>query len=148
MRLHARPGLALPMAILLIGFITAGIIGAFGRMEGEARTLDSGRTTTLAFTLAERGLEARIAAGDTLPDSTRYTFPGGFVDVRISKVRPGPSPLDSSIWLIRATGTVSGGKAAHPPARRSVAQLVVRRAASLDANAAWTSLSGLRKNGS
>jgi len=142
-----RAGIAMPMAILLVAFITAGIIGAFGRMTGEARTLDSNRTTTLAFALAERGLEARVATGDTTPDSVRYSFPGGTVDVRVSRVRRGAGPRDTTLWLIRATGTVGGGRADRPAARRSVAQLAVRAAGTIDANAAWTSLSGLRKNG-
>jgi len=142
-----RRGLALPMAILLIGFITAGIIGAFSRMTGESRTLDSGRSSTVAFALAERGLEARVATGDTLPDSVRYTFPGGFADVRVSRVRRGAGPSDTTVWLIRATGTVNGGRPGRPAARRSVAQVAIRTAGTLDASAAWTSLSGLRKNG-
>lgn len=147
-RLNARRrGLALPMAILLIGFITAGIIGAFSRMTGESRTVDSGRTTTLAFSLAERGLEARVATGDTLPDSVRYTFPDGIADVRVTRVRAGTGSRDTSVWLVRATATVNGARPGRPAARRSVAQLAVRWAGSIDANAAWTSLSGLRKNG-
>lgn len=142
-----RPGLALPMAILLIGFITAGIIGAFGRLSTESRTVDNGRTTTLAFAIAERGLEARVASGDTLPDSSRFVFPDGYADVRVSRVRRGLSAKDTTMWLIRATGTVNGQRPGRPAARRSVAQFALRAAGSIDANAAWTSLSGLRKNG-
>lgn len=146
-RLHARrAGIALPMAILLVGFITAGIIGAFGRMTGETRTLDSTRTMTQAFALAERGLEARAANGDTVPDSVRYTFPDGTVDVRVRRIRGG-APQDTTLWLIRSTATMNGGRPGRPPARRSVAQVAIRSPGSIDANAAWTSLSGLRKNG-
>ena len=142
-----RDGIALPMAILLVGFITAGIIGAFGRMTGETRTLDSNRTTTIAFALAERGLAARVATGDTLPDSVRFTFPDGIADVFVSRVRAGVGPQDTTLWLIRATSTVNGGRRGRPAARRSVAQIAIRAAGSIDAEAAWTSLSGLRKNG-
>ena len=135
------------MAILLIGFITAGIIGAFGRMTSETRTLDSGRTASLAFGLAERGLEARVATGDTLPDSTRYVFADGYTDVRVRRVRRAAGPQDTSLWLVRSTATVNGGRPGRPAARRSVAQLAIRAAGIIDANAAWSSLSGLRKNG-
>jgi len=142
-----RAGVALPMAILLIGFITAGIIGAFGRVMSESRTLDSNRTSSEAFALAERALEARVASGDTLPDSTRYTFADGYADVRVRRIRRAMGPQDTSVWLIQATATVHGGRRGRPPARRSVAQIAMRAAASMNANAAWSSLSGLRKNG-
>lgn len=139
-----REGFALPMAILAIGFMSAALVAAFSRLGSETRTVDSGRAELLAFALAQAGLEAKMAANDTT-DSTRYNFPDGRADVRAIRMRSALTNADTSIWLIKSTGITRGVNAVQ--ARRTTAQLVYRLAANIQVASAWTSLTGLTKNG-
>lgn len=141
-----RPGFALPMVILVITFMTAALIAAFARLRTETQTVDGDRGQLIAFSLAQAGLEAKMAANDTT-DSTRFTFSQGRADVRATKIKTAAAATDTSIWLIKSTGIVNGGTTANPAARRTVAQISYKMAVQLQVMSAWTSLTGLQKNG-
>jgi hypothetical protein len=142
-----RDGFALPMAILLIGFVTAGLVGAFMRQTAERAVVNSGASQTNAFAVAEQGLETYLATGTTSSTTVTYSFAKGTATVTATQVRASASALDSSVWLIQSTGVANGGTAKNPAARRTVAQLAYKTAANMQVLSSWTSLSGIDKSG-
>lgn len=145
-----RSGFALPMAILMIGFMTAGLVAAFTRVETESRTLDHLATEVEAFALAQAGLDSVMSRGDTLIAGAAidtFTFPGGTAEVRITRVRRAANYRDTSVWLVRSTGRTTPRGVGRPEATRIVGQLARRLPGYMNVLSSWTSLSGLTKNG-
>lgn len=146
-----RGGFALPMAILLIGLITAGVVAAFARTTAETNMIDNSAVEALAFTLAQAGLDRAVAAGDTgaasagSPCNTvAYTLTGGSASVRRCRLRAATSTTDTAIWLFRSTGTATTRRAR---ATRDVAQVIYKSGGSMQVLSSWTSLSGINKAG-
>ena len=146
MKLKSRDGLALPMVILLMGFMTAAVMAAFTRVESEGRTVEDQSLETAAFALAQAGLEHALADGDGLPRDTIYSLTGGTARVRRIMLRGAPTIADTAIWLLRSTGTVTP-RPGRPAATRDVAQWAYRARGSMQVLSSWTSLSGLYKAG-
>jgi hypothetical protein len=149
-RLHLnarREGFALPMAILLVGFITAGLVGAFARQRSEYATIMSGSSQTNAFAVADAGLNAYMAAGTTSPATASYTFDKGTAVVTATQIRAAATSNDTAIWLVQSVGTANGGSRKNPPARRIVAQLAYTLPSTMQVLSSWTSISGIIKNG-
>ena len=142
-----REGFALPMAILLIGFMTAGLVGGFMRQSNERSIVNSGASQTTAFAVAEAGLEDYIAAGTTTSTTVQYTYAKGTATVVATQIKAAASATDTAIWLVRSTGVANGGTGKNPPARRTVAQLAYKFVPQMQVLSSWTSLSGLDKSG-
>ncbi len=148
----ARPGFALVMAVLAILLLTAGIFAGMSRLEVDARVADADRAATKAYALAQAGIERFLARRDSLegratplaptaaPESVRITLPGGFADVTLRRVQAG-----GGVFLVRSRAVASAGPLVA--AQRSVAQLAVWQPGTMHVESAWTSLSGLSKNG-
>ncbi|MEO5509095.1 MAG: hypothetical protein ABIV28_04590 [Longimicrobiales bacterium] len=142
-----REGFALPMAILLIGFLTAGLMAAYTRQSSERSIVNSNGSQTNAFAVAEAGLENYIAAGSTTSTTATYTFSKGVATVVATQIKAAAVPTDTAIWLVRSTGVANGGTPTNPAARRTVAQIAYRVSPTLQVLSSWTSLSGIDKNG-
>jgi hypothetical protein len=141
-----RPGFALPVAVLVIGFVTAGVVAAFSRTASEVRTVDNWNSQTTAFAVAQAGLERYVARGRVTPADTTMKLTGGSARVRATLMRPAIGANDTSIFLIRSEATTAGG-VGIPPGRRTVAQFAYRLRGRMQVMSAWTSLSGVHKNG-
>jgi hypothetical protein len=158
MRLQSnRPGFALPLALLVIGFLTIGITTALVNTDTEARTTSDREAQADAFGLAQAGLErfavSRFVLGfrDLPPavvESTRLTLPGGYADVISRLVRP-KTTTEPALYVIKSRGVnVPGGSLAWMlPAVHTVGQYAFFREGKMQVIAGWTSLSGLQKNG-
>jgi Tfp pilus assembly protein PilX len=145
--LHARrAGYALPVTVLVIGFITAGVVAAFSRTSAEVRIVDNQNAQTSAFAIAQAGLERYVARGKTSPADTTMTLTGGSARVRATLMRPAANPSDTAIYLIRSEATTLG-RGAVPQGRRTVAQFAYRLRGQMQVKSAWTTISGLVKNG-
>lgn len=151
-----RDGFALPMAILVIGFMTAGVVAAFARSTAEVRVVDGQRHQIDSYAAAQAGLERFVASGRinhavTTPGAvaadTTLTIAGGSARVRAFLIRRGATAMDTSIYLIQADGRVGPANAAQPQGRRMVAQLAYLLSGRMQVLAGWTSLSGVHKNG-
>lgn len=151
-----RPGFALPLALLVIGFISVGVATAFSRVDAEGR-INRDRDAQLdAFAIAEGGLQSfavsRASLGLTtsppaVSESARINLAGGYADVVSRQVRPkvGNEP---PLYLIRSRGVNTAGALAWtPPAKHTVAQYAFFREGSMNVLSSWTSLTGMRKNG-
>lgn len=139
-----RGGFALPMAILVIGFLTASVMAAFARTGAEVRIVDNQAAQLRAFTVASAGLEQVISLGRITPASSTIAVEGDTAIVQLTLMH---SIGDTSVYLVRSTSRVRGG-VDRPQGSRTVAQLAHYVVGRLAAPASWTSISGLIKQGS
>lgn len=141
-----RSGFALPMAILVIGFLTAGVLAGFARSGAEVQIVDDQAAETAAFGMAEAGLATYMGLGQIVPADTTIVFPGGRARVMATLMKPAAAPTDTAIYLVRSVGRLNG-PSNRPQATRTVAQLAYRVVGTMQVLSSWTSLSGLHKNG-
>jgi hypothetical protein len=153
----------MPMAIFVIAVLTAALAAGFSGTTTEYTTNNAVRGQNRAFQLAEAGLEAFLVrrsetgwctncANPVTADSewTRVSLVGGYADVVAVKVRPmiGNS---NALYFIRSKGTDTSTKlnsrSTSRYATRTVGIYATWNTATLNAKAAWLSLSGLTKNG-
>jgi hypothetical protein len=170
-----RRGFALPMAILIIAFLTVTIAAAYSATSSELTTNTAQRGESKAYMVAQAGLEnfmARrnengfcdecTAVGANEPpmsvyESTTVRMPGGYADVVAQRLRVA-SAVRPAIYLLRARGVDTSSKAVTGStivngvnvarAERTVAQLVYWNVNQVNVLSGWTSTSGLDKQGS
>jgi hypothetical protein len=141
-----RDGFALPVAFLVVAFMTAGALGAFARAGSEARTIDNQQGQQKAFAVAAAGLEKFFAQTDTSIKS--FIMPGGdTVYITVWDMTPTVNMPDTKTYLVRAIARTQGA-GDRPSGSRTVAQFATRTGMTMQVLSAWTSLSGLWKEGS
>jgi hypothetical protein len=155
MRLQPRPGFAIPAAILVSLVLMLALFSAFELVSTERKVADNARAATDAEAIAESGLETYLLTRTALgfvgvpaaSESTRVTLPHGYADVVLTRVRAGVG-ASPPIYLVRSRGVHTVKRVANSlDASRSVAEYAAWKSATLGTAAAWTSLSGLHKNG-
>ncbi len=111
-----------------------------------------------AFTVAQAGLEEYFRALTALPpgtlpptshDTTITSLPGGTAQVSFRRLRDSTATTPI-IWVVTSRGNNTSAKRFNfrvPSAERTVAQYAVWQPANVDVDAAFTSLSGVDKNG-
>ena len=154
-RLVARRGVALPMVILIMVILTLSLTAAFTLNSNEIRVVDDQQEQLEAFSLAESGRERYLAdrasfgfTGEpAVSESVRVVQANGYADVIVRRMRAS-TPTVAGLYSLQARGvrTVSR-RAGVPPAQRMVGQFLMWQVGSMNVRAAWTSLSGLHKNG-
>jgi hypothetical protein len=154
-RLVARRGVALPMVILIMVLLAVSLTAAFTLNSTEIRVVDDQQEQLEAFALAESGRERYLAerasfgfAGEpAVSESVRVVLANGYADVVVRRMRAS-TPTVSGLYSLQSRGvrTVSR-RAGVPPAQRAVGQFLMWQIGSMNVHAAWTSLSGLHKNG-
>jgi hypothetical protein len=143
-----RAGFALPMSILVIGFLSAAVMAAFARTGAEVRIVDNQQAQQQAFAFANAGLEGYLSRGRVGPRDTTISFDGGFAVVTLDTIRIGATSTDTAVFIVRSRGVSTTGPAnGRPRATRTVAQFGVRAPTQVQVLSAWTALSGLRKAG-
>jgi hypothetical protein len=165
--LRARRGFALPLALFFIAVMTVTLTASFMMTSGERRSNDSQAAQQRAYNNAAVGLEAYI--GDRGVQFGKTGAP--LVNEEEQKFQVSTSPLDSAYILARRVRIESGtpGQVNYVPAlyavrsrgiykgarlpgvdnaERSVGMMAVYEKGNLSVLAGWTSLSGMRKNGS
>jgi hypothetical protein len=153
---HKEAGFAFPIALLVLLVTTGAVLTSLNQASSERRVVDSDEAGNSALVMAETGLQ-QVATrwqswGFAAPpaatfDSTRIDFPNGFTDVVWQRVRPAAANV-SAIYLIRSRGVYTqGGWGGAPVATRVVTRYASWQMGSVDIRAAWTSLTGLQKNG-
>jgi Tfp pilus assembly protein PilX len=158
-RLDARRGVTLPMTLLIIVVLSALAAGAFTRVGSERRTIDNQEATLDAYSMARTGLDQFLAdpkngpftfdpATFVGPDSGTITLTGGYARIILQRIRPAVGTTVSGLYIVRSRGvkTVSGVSGA-PAAERTVALIASWQPGTMNVLAAWTSLTGLTKNG-
>jgi hypothetical protein len=156
MKTSNRPGFALPMALMVMVFLTVGVATAFTRVQSEIRTDQDRQAKADAFAYAQSGLEQfavnRALYGfnpksPAISESTRIAMAGGYADVVLRRVRT-KTAIDPGVYLLRSRGVRAGGSMAFAgESRHTVTQYAFFRQGQMQVLSAWTSLSGLIKNG-
>ncbi len=156
MRMHSRDGFALPVALFVVGFLTIGVAAAFARVDNESRVNRDRDAEVDSYSVANSGLEyyltnRRALGMNQFPppaaESVRVNVPGGYADVVLAQVRA-QSATAEALYFVRSRGTaIRGAAPGTPPAQRTVSQFTLFREEPLHVTGAWTSISGLMKNG-
>jgi hypothetical protein len=170
---RARKGFALPMAILVIAFLTVTLAAAYAATSAERTTNAAQRTESKAYMIAQAGLENFMARrNETLPngqpwcalcgappvttyESTTVKLKTGYAVVVAQQIRAGNLSMPA-IYLLRSRGvdtsslSILGGSKAKvsQQAERTVAQLVYWNVNQVNVLSGWTATNGLNKFGS
>ena len=149
-------GVALPMATFFAFMLTAVMAAALTMSSAERRVLDSSIAQLDAFSVAQTGLEqfqvrrAEFGFTDVPPapyESTRVDVGLDYADVVLELVRPsvaGSPPL----YVIRSHGVLTGPTLTGTlNGERIVGQYATWQTGTMNVPSAFTSLSGLHKNG-
>lgn len=148
-----RRGASLPLVIILLAILSSGVALGFSRVSGERRIIGDQQAQLEAWSAAQAGLEQYAASLDGVPpanDSVAISLGGrDTAFVRLQQLRPRVG-TSAAVFLVRSRGRSRSAERydVHtPPAERTVAQLAVHPALTMDVDAAWTSIGGLNKNG-
>lgn len=149
-------GFALPIAILVIMITAGAVLTTLNQSSSERRIVDSEQSGNMALTMAETAIEQVPTHwqswGFTAPpaatlDSTRINFTEGYADVVWQRLRPQAVNVPA-LYVIRSRGVYTRkGWAGATTSTRIVTRYANWQNATLDAKAAWTSITGLSKNG-
>lgn len=150
-----RRGAALPVVILLMVILALSLTAAFTINSNESRAVDNQQEQIEAFALAESGRERYLVdraafglAGEpAASESIRVVQSGGYADVVVRRLRQsfGGRP---GLYALRSTGVRTNPRQpGQPAATRTVGQIFKWETGNLSVPGAFTSLSGIQKNG-
>jgi hypothetical protein len=153
--LRNRRGAALPVVILLMVILALSLTAAFTINSNEMRVVDNQQEQVEAFALAESGRERylrdRAAFGfggePAASESIRVVQAAGYADVVVTRIRQsfGGRP---GLYALRSTGVrTSPLRPGATAATRTVGQIFKWETGNLNIPGAFTSLSGIQKNG-
>jgi hypothetical protein len=147
-----RRGVTLATSLLLILLLTVAVVAAFVRTSGDRRaTLDQVATVD-AYAVAQNGVDRfltiRTSEPTTFPDSVNVNVPGGTAAVVLRRLRE-KAVNTPGLYTITSTGWTTGNRYDARAARayRTVTQLIEWSEATLNGNAALTSLNGIDQQG-
>jgi hypothetical protein len=153
-RLNRRGG-TLPLTILVLSLMGVGVAITYTRVSSERRTTGDGRAQLGAFAVAQSGLNRFLSTINGKPGGpmtvTYNDLPGGTAQVDLRMLRESTVTLLPAVYIITSRGTYTAAKSYNtltPPAERTVATYALWTAAPFELNGAFTSLSGIHKNGS
>lgn len=164
---RSRRGFALPMALLVMIVLTAGIAAGYAATSAEVITNAAHRGDTRAYNLAVSGLEQFLArrneAGfctNCLTDPTAaaadsewttVSLNGGYAVVKSVRVRAHIDADRPALYFIRSMGVDTSikltGATRAETGKRIVGIYASWNTATVNVQGAWFALSGLRKNG-
>lgn len=147
-------GATLVIVLMLLVLLAIMASAGFTRASSERRVVSDLEAQTGALMVAQSGLERYLFQTTTLPSSypsvTNLTVNGGAARVTLHRFKQSSGASDPTIYALTSVGTYTRARRLDnraPVAQRSVSQLVRWNTATLDVDAAFTSLSGLLKNG-
>jgi len=144
--------MSLPLVILLMAILAIAVTAGFARVSEERRIVGDQRAQVDAFAVAQSGLERYVGLVDSVPgvfDSVAIPIgPDDTAFVALFQIRA-PVGATTGMYVLRSRGVSHGGRFSFntPPAQRTVAQYAAWQDASMDVDAAWTSIGGLAKDG-
>lgn len=153
MHLSNRRGATLPLAILVIALLSVTAIAGLSRVSSERAINGNLQAEADALAVAQAGLEQYMATVNGMPgasvDQTISGLPGGTASIQLRRLRAAAGNLPA-LYVIRSHGSSTGSvKNDHstPTAERSVSQFAIWRPGTMQVLGAWTSTTGLHKNG-
>lgn len=170
MRLRNRIGFALPLVMVFLIVITMAIAASLAASAAETGMSTAQRGQNRAYALAEQGLQQFLVKRDSLcsasgscltdpaaatsgKDSVLVRTNGGYAVVLAELLRPQIGNTDTipALFFIRSRGVDSLSKLRGSDTTnsvRSVGLMVAWSTQTMKVTGAWTSLSGLNKQGS
>lgn len=155
---RARKGIALVLALVLVVILSVAAASALAMVGSERRTVEDQGAASNAHAMARSAYDQFIANPTGFlvsftpttfvgPDSAQFTFSDGYAWVSVQRIRPsvgGSAPL----FLVRSRAVRTIDRPVNTPiAERVFAQYAQWQDFDMTSLAAWTSLSGLVKNG-
>ena len=146
-------GATLPLTLTVLALMSLTLAVAFTRVSAERRINGDQQAQVDALAVAQSGLEVYRTTVAAMPgltdDVTLGGLPGGSAQISLRQVRDSVG-LAPAIYVVSSRGTSTstaryGADAA--PAQRTVARYMTWDPVNIDVNAAFTSLSGVDKNG-
>ena len=153
--LRNRRGAALPVVILLMVILALSLTAAFTINSNEMRVVDNQQEQIEAFALAESGRERYLrdrgsfgfAGEPAASESIRVVQAAGYADVVVTRLRQSFGGIPG-LYALRSTGVRTNAlRPGATPATRTVGQIFKWETGQLSVPGAWTSLSGINKNG-
>jgi Tfp pilus assembly protein PilX len=154
-RSESRRGAALPVVILLMVILALSLTAAFTLNSNEMRSVDNQQEQIEAFALAESGRERYLqdrgsfgfVGEPAASESIRVVQAGGYADVVVTRLRVSAGGVPG-LYALRSTGVRTNARMADvPAATRTVGQIFKWETGMMNVPGAWTSLSGINKNG-
>jgi hypothetical protein len=164
--LRARRGFALPMTIMVIVVLTAALTSAFVATASETTTNVALRGQSRAFMVTQMGLERFLETPDELAlcptcdtlrtsagvDTFAKEIDGDSVYITVTRIRHQSGPTMPAVYFIQARGVDKhsklSGRLAAVDAERSLGLYAQWNTNTMQVLSAWTSLTGLKKQGS
>src|SRR5690348_7420618 len=168
-RLKSRLGFALPLVMIFLVVLSMAIAAGLAASAAETQMSTAQRGQNRAYALAEMGLQKFLVSRDSLcrnsgscltdpatstsgKDSVLVQSTGGYAVVLAELLRPQVGNTDTipALFFIRSRGVDSLGKLRGKDTTnsvRSVGLMVAWSTQTLKVTGAWTSLSGLDKEG-
>jgi hypothetical protein len=157
-RRQPRKGAALVLTMILLVVLSATAAAALSMVGSERRVIEDQEAAALAHTMARSAYNEFITDPQVLlptfdpmtfagPDSAYFTFSDGYAWVSVQRIRPSVSG-SPVLFLIRSRAVRTSHRPGKTPvAERVFAQYAQWQTGSMGTLAAWTSLTGLTKNG-
>ncbi|HKO14803.1 MAG TPA: hypothetical protein VJU87_01135 [Gemmatimonadaceae bacterium] len=170
-----RPGFALPLVILIIAVLTAALAASFAAASAEIGSNAAQRGQSRAFNIAESALELYLVARDSLctsvpnarcignlsndltqsnvavrADSLRVALPGGYAVIVAHQLRYELRDTVPAMYFIRSRGIDTASRMSGrdtTASQRTVGLVASWNTNTVNVLSAWTSLSGIQKNG-
>ena len=149
-----RRGIAIPLVLMLIVFLTISLSAGF-IIAGNEHQIGLDHDAQLrAFAVAQEGIEQYLVSTTTLPasfpDVQTLAVNGDTATVTMRQFRAA-GPGYSAIYVVTSVGKAMKSmlrrSASTPIAQRTVSQFVTWQSGTINVQAAWTALNGLNKNG-
>lgn len=148
----SRRGATLPLTLVGIALMSLTVATTYSRVSTERRVNGDQQAQVDAFAVAQSGLEVYRTTLTAKPGASHdiaLGVPGGTVDISLRRVRDAVG-LSPALYVVSSRGTSSSSVRygpTTPAAQRTVAQYMTWQPGTMDVDAAFTSLSGLDKNG-
>lgn len=154
----SRKGAALTIGLVLVVVLSVTAAAALSMVGSERRVVDDQEAAAEAHAMARSAYDQFLANPTgaiasftpptwTGPDSAQYTFSDGYAWVRVQRIRPSVAG-SAALYLIRSRAVRTIDRPANTPvAERVFAQYASWQTGSMPTLSAWTSLTGLHKNG-
>ena len=156
MKLHDERGMALPMSIFIAALLTVMLAASLTMSSAERQILDNTVAQVDAFQLAQTGLEQFLvnraqfgftASPPAALEATRINLSGGYADVELQLIRPAVAG-SAALYVIKSHGVETDPAGiGNPQAERIVGQYARWQAGTMNVRSAFTSMTGMRKNG-
>jgi hypothetical protein len=156
-RVRDRRGVALALVLLLTLMLSISVGAAFIIANNEHDVGTDHDAELKAYAVAQEGVERYLtdvtSLPTTFPDTRTIGVTGGSATVTLNIFRTSASASVASIYVLTSVGKATTANlrrsSSTPVGQRTISQMLTWQTGTIDANAAFTSLSGLNiKNGS